>query len=86
MSTFKHLGVSSIRNKSRETRLRWFGNVQHRPTTASVSKSLYVQVMTHQRKGEAKEDIDGNNKVRSKEETYPRVWPMMDWNGEIKFM
>ena len=36
----KHLGVASIRDKIRKTRLRWFGHVQHKPTTALVKENV----------------------------------------------
>ena len=39
-----HLGVASIGDKIRATRLRWFGHVQHRPIMAPVRKILAMQV------------------------------------------
>ena len=40
----EHLGVATIGDKFRETRLRWFGHVQHRLATAPVRKSLAMKV------------------------------------------
>ena len=40
----ENLGVTSIEDKIRETLLRWFGHIQHRPTTALVMKSSTMQV------------------------------------------
>ena len=38
-----HLEVATIGDKIRETRLRWFGNVQCRPVTAPVRKSFAMK-------------------------------------------
>ena len=35
----EHLGLATIGDKIRSIRLRWFGHVQRRPTTALVRKS-----------------------------------------------
>ena len=40
----EHLGVTTIGDKIRETRLRWFGHIQRMPVTASVRKSLVMKV------------------------------------------
>ena len=40
----EHLSVASKGNKIRETYLRWFAHVQHRPAIASLRKSLGMQV------------------------------------------
>ena len=40
----EHLGVATIGDKFRETRLRWFGLVQRRPATAPVKRSMAIKV------------------------------------------
>ena len=52
------LGVTSIDDKLRGTRLRWFGHVQLRPIMALVRKSFFMQ-------------FDGLSKKRSGPE---RTW------------
>ena len=39
----EHLGATSMEDKIRETRLRWFGNLQCRPAMP-IRKSLAMQV------------------------------------------
>ena len=39
-----HLGLVLIGDKIRETRLRWFGHIQHRLATMWLRKSLAMQV------------------------------------------
>ena len=40
----EHVGVVKIEDKSRETCLRWFENVQRKPVTTSLRKSLVMEV------------------------------------------
>lgn len=57
---WENLGITSIDDKLRETRLRWFRHVQNMPTMASVRKSFSMQV-------DEVKDMDGRNNDRSKE-------------------
>ena len=40
----KHLRVATIGDKTRETRLGWFGHVQRRPATGPAKKGLAMKV------------------------------------------
>ena len=61
----EHLGVSTIGDKIRKTRLRWFEHVQCRPTMTPVRKSLAMKVDGPPReRGRPKKDVDGCSKNR----------------------
>ena len=47
----EHLGIASISDKIRETRLRWFRHVQCKLATAPVRKSFTMQADAHQGEG-----------------------------------
>ena len=40
----EHLGVATIGDKIKETRLRWFAHLQRRPAMAPIRKSLAMKV------------------------------------------
>ena len=50
MSAFTSIMVASIGEKLGETRLRWLGHVQSKPTTMPVRKNLSMQVVPPQAK------------------------------------
>jgi len=43
------IGVASIEDKMRETRLRWFGHVRRRPTDAPVRRCETVEWLDYRR-------------------------------------
>ena len=40
----EQLGVATIGDKIRETSLRWFGHVRHKPTISPIRKNLAMKV------------------------------------------
>ena len=58
----EHLGVRTIRDKIRETRLRWFGHAQRRPAMTPVRKSLAMKVDGPPRGRGRPEDVDRGSK------------------------
>lgn len=50
-------------------------------------KFLHAGWLPLNEKGQVKEGMDGSSMDRSKKvQTYPRIWPRVDWNGEKEFM
>lgn len=67
--------------------MRWFGHVHRKLATATVRKSLSMQVAGSPRKmGKLKRTWKKVVRLVLKKCNYPRIWPKIDQSGETKFI